>query len=749
LAGLAEPDRLDGVLCWNQFSVAAANALAARWSLPRMWNPQRANLVEKLSLHRLWVEAGIWVPHTTVVADGAPATLPVVVKPNALAGGIGVLLCRSEPEFRRHTASFRAAVAGTGVDAWVGSLLDRHGLSTALLAQRYVAPDPLPDVPCREFSADFVVQAGRSRLLGMSGKTHVGAPYFAESALMIPVPDKASGVLHDVLPQVQQLVDATGMEWGFAHVEFCLAGGRVVPFECNPRIIGDPGAQMLARVHELDIVDLLVATAIGQTTQRRRHLPRAGLEFLFDIRAPLSANGHRFEGLDLVDPPVTGDVRLDVQAIVAAGDVVEVSAIRGPKRVATVVVAAPDEHTREQMVKWVAQPARYRVGQRPTTRRGELRCSLSADLPDQPTWSSLTAREDVQTTWQWMTAVERMPGCDVTRFVLVHDDVGLVGATPLWVVNEHVSSSHRPPTRPSRADVGQRRLLLAGSRAGYTAAWLVARELPEPDRVAVSRVMLDLIRAYGRHLGCDDAWVVHAATDTVRLLTEAGAMTPGLPCPPVAELDLGGFSYDEWCDAAPIRQRQTVRRERRLFQRSAMTLVRDTLTDHVMEAGRLLAQHQHKFGAATSPAAMADYLRALAGSFGDQAQVMLLRDGTATRAFSLLLVSGGSVDVRVYGADPLPATEAAYYRLTVHEPVQHALRRGIGRITLGPGTYGSKLRHGARLSARWAVQILGAPPTADQQRSYVDRTRQELAEEGHANAFEQLYGFQERNLETA
>lgn len=59
LAGLTQPDRLDGVLCWNQFSAAAATALAARWNLPRMWNPERANLVEKLSLHRLWVEAGV------------------------------------------------------------------------------------------------------------------------------------------------------------------------------------------------------------------------------------------------------------------------------------------------------------------------------------------------------------------------------------------------------------------------------------------------------------------------------------------------------------------------------------------------------------------------------------------------------------------------------------------------------------------------------------------------------------------
>lgn len=744
LVSITPPNRLDGVLCWNQFSVAAAAELAARWGLPRIWSPANGNLAEKLHLYRLWTAAGIEVPPTAVVTDGVPLPLPVVVKPNALAGGIGVFLCRSESEFGRHTAAFRAAVGGMGADAWVGTLVHQHDLSAALLAQRYVEPDPLPDLPCREFSADFVVQDGRSRLLGMSGKTHVGAPYFAETALMFPAPNMAAGLLEKALPQVRDLVDATGLEWGFAHVEFCLAGGRVLPFECNPRIIGDPGPQILARVYGADIVELLVATAIGQVT-RRQSRPLAGSrpEFLFDIRAPATANGHRFDGLDLVDPPQMAQAEMDVQAIVAAGDVLAVSAVRGPKRVATVVVSTPDEQTRTQMLNWIADPARFRVGAAPTVRHGELRCSVVAELPDLVTWSAVAQQEDVHTSWHWMHAVHRMPGADGTRYVLVQDDAGLVAAAPLWLVNTSVSSSHLPPTSPSRAEVARRRVMLVGTRAGYTAAWHVARELEPAQRVAVSRLMLERIAEQTFHDGCDETWVLYATDDTARLLAEAGATQPALACAPVAEIDLAGLSYEQWCDAAPTRQRQTLRRERRLFERSALTLVRDAMLDHAADVSQLLARQHAKFGRAASPVAMAGYLGALVESFAERAQVLSLRDESGLRAFSLLLASSGSMDVRVYGADSLPAAEAAYYRLTVHEPIQQALLRGIGRLTLGPGTYGSKVRHGARLSARWAIQLAGSPPTADQRESYVDQTRRELADEGRAEAFDRLYSRQE------
>ncbi len=770
-SGSVQLDRPDAVICWNQFSAPAATLLADHWSLPKSWDPAFGNLAEKIDVHRLWQAAGLAVPPLTVIAsdDDEVPELPVVVKPSALGGGVGVVLCRTAEEYRAHVTSMRAALAGTGPGRWMRQVLDRHALSHTLLRQPYLPAEPVCGTDYREFSAEFVVRAGQPTLLGMFAKAHVGAPYFAETVLMTPPPGDVADVLAALAPRLDPLLRATGLQWAVAHLEFCVVDGEVVPFELNPRLIGDPAAVQLADAYAIDLDQLLVATALGQGGRRVSAASASGGGYyaMVDLRAPLAASGRRLAGLDLADPPGDPAPTVHVEADLTAGDPIDVSPLRGPKRVATVVLTCASEADRERVVDWAAHPDRVRLGAAPVARQGRLRAQLLDDLPDPAGWDGLASGADVFSSRAWLAAVERMPGGGPTRYAAVLDDAGLVAVTPLWVADQGLSSSHRPPGYPTRADVPRRPLLLAGSRAGYTATWLVDPALAEPDRVAATRLLLDLVAEQAQRSRCEQAWLPYAGPDTSRLLGLAGLATPGPAAPPTAEVNLAGLSYPQWCEAQPAHRRSILSRERRLFDRSPLTVRRVRLAGQVPFAAGLLARQQAKFGGGLTKAAAANYLDALAVEFGAAAVLILLCDADRARGFCLVLEAGGALDARVYGGDPLPAAAQAYFRLGLHEPVRLALARGLGQLTLGPGSYGVKVRHGARLVGRRTVPLYG-PPTeaiggADRQsgsRRAADRTDQptrtdehmqataryeqatadELAADGLPNAFAELYG---------
>lgn len=207
----------------------------------------------------------------------------------------------------------------------------------------------------------------------------------------------------------------------------------------------------------------------------------------------------------------------------------------------------------------------------------------------------------------------------------------------------------------------------------------------------------------------------------------------------MAAIALTGITGEEWYAGGPRRRRQTLARERRAYARSSLTLRREELGNHLIDVARLLAKHQAKFGRSMDEASALGYLRVLADSFGQAAQVLLLKDHSI-RAFCLLLNGGAAVDARTYGSDPLDPEEMSYFRLVVHEPTRYARLRGVRTLTLGPGTYGSKTRHGADLEARWWVQLAGKQPGHTMLRSARDDVRAELLQDGVLDHAARLYG---------
>ncbi|HVE46065.1 MAG TPA: ATP-grasp domain-containing protein [Acidimicrobiales bacterium] len=255
--------RVDGVLTYDEFCVEAAAEVAMRLGLPHNDPGAARRCRDKASMRKALAAAAVPSARSIPVVDVAGATAaasalgyPVVLKPSALAGSIGVVRVDHPDDLAGRFAESRSASHGT------------YGASTsAMLVEEYL------DGP--EVSVESVVWNGSVQVLAVTRKALGPAPYFEEIGHTVapgePLPEQEAIIGVAIAAHA-----ALGVRWGGTHTELRLTsrGPRVIELAARPAG---------------DLIPLLVrlTTGLDQTCLAAAALTRDGAALTRDGAAPL------------------------------------------------------------------------------------------------------------------------------------------------------------------------------------------------------------------------------------------------------------------------------------------------------------------------------------------------------------------------------------------------------------------------------------------------------------------------------
>lgn len=244
-SSIAEPSSIAGVTSSSEYFVAAAAELAADLGLP---HPDAAAITacrDKAIQRRLLRTYGVAGPDFATATRPEQAAdlasllgLPVVLKPAAGSGSVGVRLCHRPAEVAE---AARAALAG--------ELAGIPTQSTVLVEQYLDGPE-------------YSVETFGTRVVGITGK-HVGPPpHFIETGHDFParLPVGAQAALAET---ALRALAALGLGWGPAHVELRLGPGGPAVIEVNPRLAGGMIPDLVRLATGVDLVEATVANAAG------------------------------------------------------------------------------------------------------------------------------------------------------------------------------------------------------------------------------------------------------------------------------------------------------------------------------------------------------------------------------------------------------------------------------------------------------------------------------------------------------
>lgn len=239
----ALPGPVRGVTSSSEYRVATAAEVARELGLDHP-DPDAVRACRDKPTMRARLRAdglpgpAVLVATTPDEAAAAPA-FPVVVKPVAGSGSIGVCRCDSPGQARAAAARVLAGLPGLPPQP-------------AVLVEDYLA------------GPEFSVETFDERVVGITAK-HLGPePWFVETGHDFPARLPAAH-RSALAAAALDALRALGLGWGAAHVELRLTadGPRVV--EVNPRLAGGMIPRMVEEATGLDLVARQVARAAGRT----------------------------------------------------------------------------------------------------------------------------------------------------------------------------------------------------------------------------------------------------------------------------------------------------------------------------------------------------------------------------------------------------------------------------------------------------------------------------------------------------
>ncbi|MEU4550468.1 ATP-grasp domain-containing protein [Micromonospora violae] len=250
----AEP--FAGLLCWDEASILAAARVAQALGLPG-GDPAVVERCRDKRLTRLTLdEAGVAQPRSVAVSTVDEAVTaatelggPVVLKPRALGGSLGVVVA-DDPEQVRERFPFTLGTEVAGVPR----------ADAPVLVEQYVSGP--------EISVDAVVHQGRVEVMFIAHKELGFAPYCEEVGHRM---DGADPLLKDpeLLDQLQHIHTALGIRDGATHTEFKLTGSGPVLIEVNGRLGGDLIPQLGQLVTGIDPALAAASVACGRSPELR------------------------------------------------------------------------------------------------------------------------------------------------------------------------------------------------------------------------------------------------------------------------------------------------------------------------------------------------------------------------------------------------------------------------------------------------------------------------------------------------
>ncbi|GGO94267.1 ATP-grasp domain-containing protein [Wenjunlia tyrosinilytica] len=265
----------------SEYYIDTAAALARKLGLPGP-DPEAVRACrDKGQQRRSLAATGVPVPANARVHDPAEVARawnalgggPLVVKPVAGSGSVGVRLCHTAEEATEHARPLLAHAVNERGTAMP------HGV----LLEAYV------DGP------EFSVEAVAGQVVGVTAK-HLGPhPGFVETGHDFPA-DGPPDVAEALRRTASEAVDALGLRDHLAHVELRLGAHGPVVIEVNPRLAGGCIPELVREALGVDLVAAALDQALGRTPRLAPSTEgAAAVRFLL---APGDGTVHAVEGLE-------------------------------------------------------------------------------------------------------------------------------------------------------------------------------------------------------------------------------------------------------------------------------------------------------------------------------------------------------------------------------------------------------------------------------------------------------------------
>jgi len=287
----AREARIDGVLTYDELLVERVAQVAQELGLPSAGVAPVRRCKDKLMLRDRLKAAGLsGVAHAVAddvqeaVAAAAGIGYPLVLKPRALGGSIGVVRVDDERELVDKFGVARDARAEGVASAYTGVVLEEY-------------------VDGPEYSLDAATWNGVTTPLVLAEKTVAFPPYFEETAHLVPGTPRDG--LEDAIGLVVAAHRAIGLDRLVTHSEFRLSsrGPRII--EINARLGGDLIPYLGQLASDVDLAGAAASIALDREPDLSRTEQRtAGVVMVYpehDLRfesAALRRDPATYEGLE-------------------------------------------------------------------------------------------------------------------------------------------------------------------------------------------------------------------------------------------------------------------------------------------------------------------------------------------------------------------------------------------------------------------------------------------------------------------
>ncbi|WP_439402499.1 ATP-grasp domain-containing protein [Bradyrhizobium sp. DASA03068] len=248
-----------GITSAREAVYATVGKLCRHFDLPGPNPSSVERCCDKFTQRQLLAEAGVPIPAyrlaldaTEVESSAAAIGLPVIVKPAVGNGSYGVRLCRSVDELAEHTTYLLG-----GTHRWRSSV--------RILVEEF-AHGPY-------YCADIM----GNEIIGIAAADFDPLPHFLfhKSTLPAPLSDQDHNRIADVSLSCLQ---ALGLGWGPACIEFRWTTRGPVVIEVNPRLAGGGHRQLVQLAYGVDLITEHIKLVIGEEWDlRRRHSQTAAV----------------------------------------------------------------------------------------------------------------------------------------------------------------------------------------------------------------------------------------------------------------------------------------------------------------------------------------------------------------------------------------------------------------------------------------------------------------------------------------
>ncbi len=256
ILAIAQQKAFAGIVAPDDYTVELGAKIAARLGLPHN-SPEAVKTARRKDLARqILKKNGVPVPeHTTINLNddiksqikGLPLPYPCVVKPVSLSGSRGVI--RVDNQSQLITACQRISK--------IVAHLNNVEEKMTLLVEQYI--------PGIEVAVEGFLQNGQFKLLTLFDKPDpLEGPYFEETYYITPSRLSAASQ-RLVTNRVAQACQAYGLTTGPVHAELRLWQDEAWILEVAARTIGGECARLLKFGTGLDIEQLVIANAIGES----------------------------------------------------------------------------------------------------------------------------------------------------------------------------------------------------------------------------------------------------------------------------------------------------------------------------------------------------------------------------------------------------------------------------------------------------------------------------------------------------